>query len=144
MKIKYKVFEELNLIIINLTGQISFNHFINFIKDSYKDQSYNPKFNLVFDFRNAKCVIDNDERKKLFDIFNSSPYSKIKRKMAFLALKTNQVANLFLFEHAINNEDVNCKTFITIEGLLNWFQEIKFCKEEFDNLLNLKDKGLTV
>lgn len=144
MKIKYKVFEEFNLIIINITGQICFNHFINFIKDSYKDQSYNPKFNLVFDFRDAECDIANHERNELFNIFNSSSYSKIKRKMAFLALKTDQVANLYLFEHAINNKDINCKTFITVEGLLNWFQEIKFCKEEFDNLLNLKDKGLMV
>ena len=131
----YKILKDEKLIIEYHTGRITTLDFIESRRIISSDESYNPDFDLIFDWRDVEMIVTQDDINEFIIFFKK--FSKIvgDRKSAYLTSKPNEVIVTTLFSQGIEDSSVKTGTFSTIKGVVNWINNKGLDKNKLMNII---------
>ncbi|MEN8121119.1 MAG: hypothetical protein ABFS35_12260 [Bacteroidota bacterium] len=118
-KHKYTILQNKNVIIDCLFGEISFKDFINAKIEQSKNDNYDPKHNVLIDFRNSILKIEEKEISELINYPKKHKEFFGERKVAYLTDSPNQVA-IGMLINLENDLPVDIKIFSTLKLAIKW------------------------
>jgi hypothetical protein len=121
-KFKYIILPELRLIIRYYKGSFTIPELVHALEETAKDKLYDPTFNVINDFRDARSEVKIGEINRLFGYIKAHKKLYGKRKSAYLTKTPNQTVFSMMLGLLKYEKLIAFKTFSTLEETLRWFE----------------------
>ncbi len=148
--VSYKIIPELNLIIQYLQGPVEGDDAIHLVKEVRKDNTYNPKYNVLIDFRDIAIDRHNikgrDSIAKFISFIKEKPELMSGKKISIIFSKPIQAVLSTFLKEDYSAISVSTGLYSTLEAALeNLYispKEIQRVSEEIEKLKNSGDNIL--
>ncbi len=125
----YKIITKERLIVEYHSGDINIIDFMESRKIISSVQDYNPDYDLVFDFRNANMIVNEEDIERFVSFFKKFSPLLGKRKSAYLTDTPKHLVVTTLFSQAIKDSSLSPMTFSSIESLVLWLNKKNINKD---------------
>lgn len=140
----YKIYKELKIIVECHRGEINLNQFIESRKILVADKDYDPTFDQILDYRNAKMMVDLNELNNYTSFHKNFKPLHGKRKLAFLTDTPKVVVLSKLFSNEVKELQIKAEVFSTIEAIANFIEKEQIKEQQltsiFTDVKNLENK----
>ncbi|UMB59134.1 hypothetical protein MHL31_08565 [Lutibacter sp. A80] len=135
----YTILDDINIVTEYYNGGITIEDIIELKKRLFSEKLYNPKIQIIMDFRTANLLIKEPEL-ILYTEFAKNKLNAIsERKVAFLTNTPNEVVIGTLFEFVKKNLPMTTDVFSTLKAAALWlnlsYEEMVKVENTFNEFL---------
>jgi hypothetical protein len=130
-KFNYKIFPEYKLIIRYYLGSFTIPDLIHALEITGKDELYDPTYNVINDFRDARSNVKIGEINKFFGYIKNHKKLYGKRKTVYLTSTPNQTVFSMMMGLLKHENLITFRTFSTMEEAIKW---VEFPDSELEKL----------
>lgn len=137
MKIaKYKIFNNLKLVVELFSGELCTEDFINNKINEFNDPDYKLEYLTICDVRDAKVVTDDNIGKKFIDFYRQYYDKTPLRTTVFLTETPLQASYASIYKDLIKNTSEKVKIFSTIDTMIKWINKPEINKNYYNDIIN--------
>ena len=134
----YIIIKEKELIVEYYSGPIYLNDFIDIHEKKSNDIDFNPNFNLIIDFRDAKISLNEKDVLELIDYHKTNEKLYGSRRAAHITKTPKQVVAGINFDRYNKELPIEIEVCSTLEASLDWvgldIEDKKLIESCFDKL----------
>ncbi len=135
-RIEYIIVENKSLVLESYVGKLNIDEFIEFKIKVGNDQTYDPNFNVIHDFRKVEFLLEMDEIPKYVAFISKTKKLLGNRKSAMITKTPNQVVITTGFDMLINELPIQVKVCSTPETAFNF---VDLPKKDWNVIKSLLD-----
>ncbi len=118
--LNYQIYPDKKLIVEYYYGSVRLNDLILYQNNVSFDKNYNPSFNVINDYRDAKLVLNESDIVNYINFIKTSPKLNGSRRVAQITNSPDQVVTATLFNLLKKDLPVNVHVVSTLEAAINW------------------------
>lgn len=118
--LNYQIFPDKKLIVEYYYGSVRLNDLILYQNNVSFDKYYNPNYNVINDYRDAKLILNEKDIVKYINFIKTSPKLYGSRRIAQITNSPDQVVITTLFNLLKSDLPVKVHVVSTLGAAINW------------------------
>ena len=137
-KIKYRIFNDLRLILVKYSGNITTDIIAKHIQNLTSDREYNVNFNTIADLRESNLQFKQDQLSEIIGKIIENETIIGERKQTFIIGTDEHLAMSSLFSLLVSNLPMHTSIVHSVREAIDWvglsFSESKYIDQELIEL----------